>query len=232
MTIEVRPASTRFLTEAESRTTWHSFSFGAHYDPHNVTFGALVAHNDERLPAGTGYPDHPHRDTEIVTVVLSGALRHTDSSGHTGLIEPGQVQRLSAGSGVVHSEVSEPSQSGEETRFIQAWVRPDESDVEPSWAQARGLVTPTDGLLTLAGPGGAVDIGARGAALHLGGAPAGGRLRLPEAARLHVFVLSGSVSIGDHRLDDGDAARLIHEGGRALTIEDGAAAEVLVWALP
>jgi len=92
VTIELRRAADRFRTDEAGRTTWHSFSFGTHYDPGNIGFGALVAHNDEHLPPGTGYPDHPHRDVEIVTVVLAGALRHTDSEGRTGvLVQMGPV---------------------------------------------------------------------------------------------------------------------------------------------
>jgi hypothetical protein len=87
VTIEVRRAADRFVARAEGRTTWHSFSFGGHYDPANVGFGALVAHNDEHLPPGTGYSDHPHHDVEIVTLVLEGALRHTDSTGRSGVLE-------------------------------------------------------------------------------------------------------------------------------------------------
>ena len=108
--IDYRVARERFRTDAEGRTTWHSFSFGAHYDPGNVGFGSLVAHNDELLPPGTGYPDHPHTDLEIVTWVLSGALRHRSTAG-SGSIGPGQVQRLSYGSGVVHSEVADSAAS-------------------------------------------------------------------------------------------------------------------------
>ncbi len=130
--IEYRPGADRFVTRAEGRTTWHSFSFGAHYDPGNVGFARLVAHNDERLPPGTGYDDHPHADLEIVTWVLTGALRHTSTVG-SGVIGPGQVQRLSAGSGVVHSEVAD---GPEETRFLQAWVRPDEPGLEPDYLSA------------------------------------------------------------------------------------------------
>ena len=130
--IEYRPAQDRFRTEAGGRTTWHSFSFGAHYDPGNVGFASLVAHNDELLPPGTGYDDHPHTDLEIVTWVLSGALRHTSSVG-SAVIGPGQVQRLSAGAGVVHSEVAD---GRETTRFLQAWVRPDEPGLVPGYVSA------------------------------------------------------------------------------------------------
>ena len=127
--IDYHSAGARFVTRAEGRTTRHSFSFGSHYDPANVGFANLVAHNDERLPPGTGYPDHPHSDLEIVTWVLSGALRHTSTVG-SGVIGPGEVQRLSAGSGVVHAEMAD---GDAETRFLQAWVRPDTPGLDPHY---------------------------------------------------------------------------------------------------
>lgn len=211
--IEFRVGEDRFVTRAEGRTTQHSFSFGAHYDPHNVGFGRLVAHNDEHLPPGTGYDDHPHADLEIVTWVLSGALRHTSSVG-SGVLGPGEVQRLSAGSGVVHSEVSE---SDVETRFVQAWVRPDEPGLEPAYA--RTDVALDGDWTTIAGDDGVVPLAAAGTALHLADLPAGTRIALPQAARLHVFVASGGLILGERLLADGDAARLADEGGRAVRTE-------------
>ena len=161
--IEYRVGRDRFRTEAEGRTTWHSFSFGAHYDPGNVGFGSLVAHNDELLPPGTGYAEHPHADLEIVTWVLDGALRHTSSVG-SAVVGPGQVQRLSAGSGVVHSEVAD---GHETTRFLQAWVRPDESGLVPGYVP--GEVSFADGWTCVAdGDGqGVVPISARGTSLNV-----------------------------------------------------------------
>jgi quercetin 2,3-dioxygenase len=221
--IEYRPGEDRFLSRAEGRTTRHSFSFGAHYDPGNVGFGRLVAHNDEHLPAGTGYPDHPHADLEIVTWVLTGALRHTSTVG-SGVIAPGQVQRLSAGSGVVHSEVADGS---EETRFLQAWVRPDRPGGEPGYLAAD--VTLTDGWTAVAsGHGdGVVPIAAAGTALHVADVATGRRLDLPDAARLHVFVARGTVMLGERVLEGGDAARLVDEGGRSLTAETDS--HLVVW---
>ena len=93
-----------------------------HYDPDNVGFGSLVCHDDHLLGPGVGFDEHPHRDLEIVTWVLSGALQHSDSSGHTGVVRPGEVQVLSAGSGVTHSEIAGPDGP---TRFVQAWLTPD-----------------------------------------------------------------------------------------------------------
>jgi redox-sensitive bicupin YhaK (pirin superfamily) len=221
--IEYRPAAKRFRTDAEGRTTWHSFSFGAHYDPDNIGFASLVAHNDERLPPGTGYDDHPHAELEIVTWVLSGALRHTSSVG-SGVIGPGQVQRLSAGTGVVHSEVAA---SDEETRFLQAWVRPDTAGTAPDYLSETAVLG--DGWTCVAdGSGrGVVPLAAR-ASLHVADLTAEQRVALPEGAGLHVFVARGTVMLGERLLEPGDAARLVDEGGRRLTAEKDA--HVVVWA--
>ncbi|HEX2895294.1 MAG TPA: pirin family protein [Marmoricola sp.] len=227
MTIEVRRAADRFRTEAEGRTTWHSFSFGRHYDPRNVGFGALVAHNDEHLPTGTGYADHPHADVEIVTVVLEGALRHTDSDGRTGVLVPGEISRTSAGSGIVHAEVAEPSlEPGVTTRFVQTWLRPDESGGVPAYDAAE--VGSGDGLIEVVGPSGALGIATSGARLHLGHLDPG-RITLPDAPLLHVFAPQAVVTLGDRELVPGDAARLTDEGARELTVERPGL--LLVWSL-
>jgi len=219
--IEYRPGEDRFVTRAEGRTTWHSFSFGSHYDPANVGFGSLVAHNDEHLPPGTGYADHPHADLEIVTWVLEGALRHTSTVG-SGVIGPGQVQRLSAGHGVVHSEMAD---GAEQTRFLQAWVRPDEPGGEPDYLAAD--VEPTEGWTTVAGAAGVVPLAAAGTALHVADLPAGARLDLPGDERLHVLVARGGIMLGERLLREGDAARLVDEPGRPVTAE--ADSHLVVW---
>ena len=221
MTIDVRAAATRFATEEDGRTTFHSFSFGAHYDPADVGFAAMVAHNDENLGPGTGYAPHPHRDVEIVTWVLDGALRHTDDRGGTFVLGPGEVLRTSAGSGIVHSEMAEP---GVPTRFLQTWLRPDEAGRTPSLARAAVGPPPGPGGVEIVGPGG-LDVGTAGARLLLGGA---GDLMLPDAPRLHLFVVGGEARIGERALMAGDAARLVEEGGRTVQIGDDSL--VAVWA--
>jgi redox-sensitive bicupin YhaK (pirin superfamily) len=225
VTIEVRRAADRFVTREGGRTTWHSFSFGRFYDPGNVGFGPLVAHNDERLPPGTGYPDHEHRDVEIVTVVLDGALRHTDSSGRETVLLPGEISRTSAGVGIVHAEVADPSSGpGVATRFVQTWLRPDEPGGAPSYATAD--VGAPAGLTEVVGPGAALGLGIRGARLHLGRLQPG-TLRLPDAPLLHLFVVVGTVTLGERELVPGDAARLTDEGHRALGTSAGGT--VAVW---
>jgi quercetin 2,3-dioxygenase len=226
VTIEVRRAGDRFTTRAEGRTTWHSFSFGTHYDPGNVGFGALVAHNDEWLPPGTGYPDHPHRDVEIVTVVLSGALAHTDSAGRADVLVPGQVSRTSAGAGIVHAEVAAPEAGqGVTTRFVQTWLRPDEPGGAPSYSVAE--VGRPGTLTEVVGTDGALEVGAQGARLHLAHV-ASGQLTLPDAPLLHLFVPDATVAVGERELGPGDAARLTGEGARTLTVEKPGL--ILVWA--
>jgi redox-sensitive bicupin YhaK (pirin superfamily) len=220
--IEYRESAGRPTTHAEGRTTRHSFSFGAHYDPANTGFAALVAHNDEHLPAGTGYDDHAHTDLEILTWVLSGALRHSSSVG-SGVIGPGQVQRLSAGSGVVHAEVSDAAAG---TRFLQAWVRPDEAGTPPDYRRAD--VSVGEDWTVVAGAEGAVPLGTSGASLLVAHPRSGHRLLLPEAPRLHVFLAAGSAMLGERLLAPGDAARLVDEGGRPLTPETDC--QLVVWA--
>jgi redox-sensitive bicupin YhaK (pirin superfamily) len=220
VTIEVRRAADRFVTRAQGRTTWHSFSFGAHYDPDNVGFAAITALNDELLPPGTGYPDHPHRDVEIVTVVLEGALRHTDSQGRSGVLVPGEISRTSAGTGIVHAEVAD----SRTTRFLQTWLRPDDSGGPSSYASAP--IGSPSGLTEVVGPEGAVGVGTSAARLHVGDLSRG-RVVLPDAPLLHVFVIDGRVSLGDRELRTDDAARLTDEGGRALRVE--ARGTIAVW---
>jgi len=188
-----------------------------------VGFGSLVAHNDELLPPGTGYDDHPHADLEVVSWVLDGALRHTSSVG-SGVIGPGQVQRLSAGCGVVHSEVAD---GPAETRFLQAWVRPDEPGQPPDYLASD--VTIGDGWTCVAdGDGrGVVPIAARGTSLNAADLGAGERIALPDAPRLHVFVARGRAMLGERLLGPGDAARLVDEGSRPVTAEEDA--HLVVW---
>jgi hypothetical protein len=218
MTIQVRRAADRFLTERDGRTTRHSFSFGSHYDGANLGFGAIVALNDETLPPGTGYDDHLHRDTEIVTWVLDGALRHTDASGDSTVLVPGDVHRISSGDGIVHAERTEP---GVRTRFLQTWLRPD----EPGGTPASVIDRATPGLVELAGPG--PGIGVQGARLLLGSARVGD-LVLPDAPLLHVIIVGGTATLGDRSLEVSDCARLVQEGGRTLSITSPA--RLAVWA--
>ena len=223
--VEVRRGADRFVTVAAGRTTRHSFSFDRHYDPANVSMGFLLCHNDDLLEPGAGYPPHPHRDLEIVTWVLTGALRHEDSTGRGGLVVPGRVQRLSAGSGVVHSEVNDDPSP---LRFVQMWVQPASYGTPPSYDQADVALGPGWTPLATGRGDGAVHLGNPDASLWGARPGPGDALVLPDAPLLHLFVAGGSVEVeGAGTLADGDALRAHADGGRRVTGVD--AAELLLW---
>jgi redox-sensitive bicupin YhaK (pirin superfamily) len=229
MAVLLYAGSQRFRSAAEGRRTWHSFSFGEHYDPANVGFGPLTCLNDDHLDPGAGYPDHPHADVEIVTWVLSGALRHTDSAdpGRTRVLERGAVQVQSAGSGIRHSEVAE--RGAGPTRFVQTWLRPDDPGTPPG--DAVTTLEPAHGLTTVVG-GTALSIGVAGASLAVGSLPAGEELVLPDAPRVHVLVVEGSLVLPGRSAVEavaGDAVRVV---GGAGSLRAGTPSRVLVWALP
>lgn len=232
--VEVRRAEDRFVTRTDWLESRHAFSYGVHYDPANTSHGVLVSHNDDVVQAGGGFDRHPHRDLEIVTWVLSGALAHEDSTGARGLVAPGVVQRLSAGRGVEHSEHNAATRpgGGEPVHYVQMWVVPDEAGGEPEHAQrdvtpelrAGGLVAVASGRPEHAS---ALRLRNRSAALHVARLPVGQGVELPQAPYLHVSVPVGAVVLeGTGPLGTGDAARLTAAGGRLTAVE---AAEVLVW---
>jgi quercetin 2,3-dioxygenase len=233
MALEVRRAADRFTTRTGWRTTAHSFSFDEHYDPGNVGHGLLVAHNDDLVDAGAGYATHPHRDVEIVTWVLEGSLVHEDTAGNSGVVHPGLVQRLSAGTGVLHSERNDAPGADRPVRFVQMWVRPAEPGGSPSYTQhdvtpalATGALVPV--ASGISGRDAAIGLGAP-ATLHVARLAAGGSARLPDAPYTHLFVATGVLDLeGAGVLLAGDAARLTDDGGRLLTAGHNGA-EVLVW---
>ena len=146
---DLRRTAERYLsTPAEGVETRHAFSFSGHYDPKNTHFGALLACNEERLAPGAGYDEHRHRDTEILTYVLEGALAHRDGEGHSGVLRPGMVQHLGAGSGVTHTERNVGGAEGP-VRFVQMWLQPDVFDVPPAYGLRR-VEPAADGLTLLA----------------------------------------------------------------------------------
>ena len=127
--IEIQRSGERMATRIDWLDSRHSFSFGGHYDPDNTHFGLLLVSNDDVIAPETGFSTHPHRDMEIVTWVLKGELEHKDSEGHIGLIHPGLAQRMSAGTGILHSEMN--ATKGGEVHLVQMWVVPDTARSSP-----------------------------------------------------------------------------------------------------
>ncbi|ADB35878.1 Pirin domain protein [Kribbella flavida DSM 17836] len=233
MSIDVRRAGERFRTSTDWLDSRHSFSFGPYYDPANVGFGVLMVHNDEVVAPGTGFGTHPHQDLEIVTWVVRGALVHQDSEGHSGVVYPGLAQRMSAGSGIRHSEKND---AGEPVRYVQMWVRPDELDLTPSYQQAEVDVSLATGELVPIASGlpehardTAIRINQRAAGLSVARLVPGAWVQLPAAPYVHLFVAVGSVALeGAGDLGTADAVRLTNSEGRRVTAgADGA--EILVW---
>ncbi|MBV9089345.1 MAG: pirin family protein [Mycobacteriaceae bacterium] len=237
--VDIRRAADRFATKTSWLDSRHSFSFGHHYDPDNTHHGMLLVSNDDVVQPGTGFETHPHRDMEIVTWVLRGSLVHQDSAGHSGVIYPGLAQRMSAGTGILHSEKNDSPRPGgrvaEPVRFIQMWVVPDETGVAPGYQQLNiddellrgGLVTIASGMHRHGGRS-AISLHNRYAALHGARMQAGNSIELPHAPYLHLFVARGDVSLeGAGPLGGGDAVRLTGSGGQRVTATEPS--EVLVW---
>ncbi|MFM9103142.1 MAG: pirin family protein [Cyanobium sp.] len=127
-----RPAAERFHSQLDWLDSWHTFSFASHYDPAWMGFGPLRVINDDTIAAGRGFGMHPHRDMEIVTVMVEGQLNHRDSLGHAEVLRAGEVQHMSAGTGVVHSEINEGAQP---CRLLQIWIEPSSAGIAPAYGQ-------------------------------------------------------------------------------------------------
>jgi len=240
--VDLRRAKNRYATTIDWLDSKHSFSFGHHYDRANTHFGLLLVNNDDVVDAGSGFETHPHRDMEIVTWVLRGELVHQDSQDHNGLIYPGLAQRMSAGTGILHSEtndswrVTEVDVHEDPVHFVQMWVVPDENGIAPGYEQLEiaddllrgGLVPVASGMPQHQGAA-AIRIAQKHAAMHAARLEPGQSVTLPDAPFVHAFVPVGSADLeGEGLLGTGDAARISGDGGRTVTAgRDGA--EVLVW---
>lgn len=230
-TVDVHRSDSRPHTAIDWLDSRHSFSFGSHYDPTNVGHGLLLVSNDDRVAAGTGFSTHPHQDMEIVTWVLSGRLEHKDSEGNHGELYPGLAQRMTAGSGIWHSEMN-PSAT-EDVHFVQMWVLPDIGRVTPGYEQL-DINTELDkgGLQPIAsgqGHDAAIRIRQRDAVLWGGRLRPGEVVSVPDGRHVHLFVAVGTASLeGAGELAEGDAARLTAAGSPALSA-GVKGAEVLVW---
>lgn len=229
--IDVRRADERFTTRIGWLDSYHSFSFSRHWDPANTHFGLLLVNNDDVIRADTGFSTHPHRDMEIVTWVLDGELEHKDSEGNHGIIYPGLAQRMSAGTGIWHSEMN-PSR-GEDVHLVQMWVVPDTERIDPGYEQLDiNAELGKGGLVPIAsgrGHDAAISIRQKGAVLLGGRLQPSETVALPEAEFVHLFVARGTVDLeGAGALSTGDAVRLAGAGGPRLTAGPEGA-EVLVW---
>lgn len=228
--IAIRKANERGLADFGWLKSRHSFSFGQYYDPRHMGFGPLRVINDDRVAPGAGFGTHPHRDMEIVTYVLEGALEHKDSLGTGSVIQPGDVQRMSAGSGILHSEYNHSAE--EPVHFLQIWLLPEARGIAPSYGQAHFPAEERRGRLRLV----ASRDGREGSlSLHQDADIHAGLLAKGESAthgttsgrKLWLQVAKGSVRLNDTALAEGDGAAI--EGERELRIEGLDNAEILLF---
>jgi redox-sensitive bicupin YhaK (pirin superfamily) len=228
--MEIRRAADRGVTQTSWLNSRHSFSFGDYYDPDNTHHGMLLVNNDDEVAPAAGFDAHPHRDMEIVTWVLDGSLAHEDSTGKSGVIYPGLAQRMSAGSGVVHSERNDSTTAP--VHFVQMWILPDASGTAPDYQQHEvdDLLAGNLAIIASGIPGhdGPITIGNRSAALHGARLRPGQGVELPTAPYLHLFVARGCLELeGDGELARGDAVRFGGCDGRRVVA--GEASEILIW---
>jgi redox-sensitive bicupin YhaK (pirin superfamily) len=229
--MKLSPAAERGRTKISWLDSRHTFSFGEWYDPAHMGFRALRVINDDRVAAGGGFPTHGHADMEIVSYVLEGALEHKDSIGTGSVIRPGDVQRMSAGTGVRHSEFN--ASRTEPVHFLQIWILPDRPGHAPGYEQKAFSEADRQGRLRLVaspdGRDGSVTLH-QDVALYVGLLDEGQQAKLELAAGRHawVHVARGAATVNGQRLGEGDGAALSDE--RALTI-DGHGGEVLVFDL-
>ncbi len=214
--MDVRRSGDRYLggEPADGIETRHAFSFGPHYDPDNLRFGPVIACNEEHLEPGAGFSEHTHSHTELVTWVVEGTLTHRDSAGHETTVRPGDLQRLSAGGGVRHTERNDGSSC---LVFVQMWLAPVAAGGDPSYEIVRGIADSTP-----------YAVPAAGALLHVRRLRPAERAAVPDAARVYAHVVRGEVRLGGAELGPGDSVRLRDSNSLELEALRGSA-EVLVW---
>lgn len=230
---QLRKASERGYADHGWLKSFHSFSFADYHDPRHMGFSALRVINEDRVAAGQGFGTHGHRDMEIISVVLDGELAHKDSLGNGSVIRPGDVQRMSAGTGVRHSEFNHSADRT--THFLQIWIEPDVTGIAPSYEEKHFSAAEKRGRLRLLaspdGSDGSVKLH-QDARLSAGLFDGDERVDLPLDTRraTYVHVARGELDVNGMRLAAGDALMVREE--KRLTLAAGNAAEVLVFDLP
>jgi quercetin 2,3-dioxygenase len=232
MMITLRKSQERGYADHGWLKSYHSFSFAGYHDEAHMGWGNLRVINEDRIAPGTGFGTHGHKDMEIISYVLSGNLAHKDSMGNVKGIPPGDVQRMSAGKGVMHSEFNHAQ--GQETHFLQIWIEPKVTGISPSYEQKTVPASEKQGVLKLvAAPVGeeasiSLHADARLYAGLLDGSDSAS-VKLDPQRKAYVHLVRGSLSVNGQELKGGDAAKI--EGESLLTLNAANDAEVLVFDL-
>ena len=228
--MKIRRSGERGYADHGWLRSFHTFSFADYYDPAHVGFHSLRVINEDRVAPGEGFPRHPHRDMEIVSYVLEGALEHKDSMGNGSIIRPGEVQRMSAGTGVAHSEYN--ASQDEPVHFLQIWILPERRGITPGYEQKAFTEDERRGRFRVVasrdGRDGSVTIH-QDAAIHAALLDEGTRIEqtLPPGRHAWLHIARGAVTLGDVELEAGDAAAIEDPG--AITLTAHAPSEVLLF---
>ncbi|CAG9169101.1 pirin family protein [Cupriavidus pampae] len=231
--IEIRKSNERGYADHGWLKSFHSFSFADYFDADHVQYGPLRVINEDRVAPGMGFGTHGHRDMEIISYVLEGELAHKDSMGNGSVIRPGDVQRMSAGTGVRHSEYNHAAH--DTTHFLQIWIMPNQQGIDPGYEERHFDAASKRGRLRLVGsPDGAEGsvVVHQDVRLYAGlfAADESATLALAPGRRAYVHVARGRVTVNGQPLEAGDAAKL--EDVAEVKVEQGDDAEVLVFDLP
>lgn len=233
--IKVKKAQEHYEGKSDWLTTYHHFSFAEYFDPNNVNFGPLRVFNDDLINAGSGFDFHQHRDMEIVTYVIDGILEHKDSLGNQGLVHPGEIQRMSAGTGVFHSEFNHSDKMP--LRLLQMWVFSDTQGLEPSWEQKKYTKDDRKNkMLPVIGPKNSGQNGRltihQDAVFYISNLEAGHEIsHLLDRGRIaYLFIIGGKITLDGMMLDTQDAAQIENE--LTLKIKAVKEAELILIDLP
>ena len=230
--IQVRKSTERGHANHGWLDSWHTFSFSSYYDPEYMGFSSLRVINDDRIAAGAGFPTHPHQDMEIVTYLLEGALEHKDSMGNGSVIRAGEVQRLTAGTGITHSEYN--ASDSDPIHLLQIWIQPSQTGLTPGYEQKMFSAAEKQGRLRLVasadGRDGSVTIH-QDANLHAGLLGTADKIRytLAPGRRAYLQVARGEIQVNGLGMSEGDGAAIT--GEEEINLSTGTSAEVLLFDL-
>ena len=231
--MQIIRAKDRYHIESDWLSAYWLFSFDRYYDPNNMNFGPLRVFNHDTIAGGAGFPTHPHREMEIVTYVLQGTIAHKDSTGGRGLIRSGEVQRMTAGTGIAHSELN--ASETEPIRLMQIWLTPEKPGLTPGYEQKQFTTEERVGKLLPIVSGhdmpGTLKIH-QDTTFYVGRLNAGDRVNhtLKAGRRAFLYIIEGAVQLGDEALAAGDQARIVEGGELVLAAQQ--TSEVILIDLP
>jgi redox-sensitive bicupin YhaK (pirin superfamily) len=222
--IKIRPSNERGHADHGWLNSYHTFSFANYYDPQHVGFRSLRVINEDRVQSGKGFGTHPHQDFEIISYVISGALKHQDSMGHTAVMKAGDVQRISAGTGIAHSEYN--NSPTEPVHFLQIWLVPSRKGFPPSYAQQSFFDAPTDALtLVCSADGGNKSIKInQDVSLYIGKLATKGKISHSLGDQRHAWIqlIEGDLELNGEKLTSGDGGAVDDETELKLASKKGA----------